>query len=200
MIITKELNFFLLDWDLFQLFCCWCFHPAANEEFLSLCFAQSRAGGMQLRATLSSVHYLEAAISQEQIFIVLCPFIYRQWTLSWSSTLSATNARLKSLSCRIFPFWNIADHLLLQLKKKNLKKIKKQMIDFHQVIMPGTFWYFHIFMHEWPKEKYSLFSCNLVISLSVEKADNKYWQYMRLGSTKSSPLLSWAAAVINFQT
>lgn len=44
-VITEELNFFLLNWDLFQLFCSWCFHPIANEEFLSLCFAQSRAGG-----------------------------------------------------------------------------------------------------------------------------------------------------------
>lgn len=55
-----------------------------NFFLLSLHFAQSRAGGMQLRVTFSLVHYLEPAISWKQILIVLFPFIYRQWTLSWS--------------------------------------------------------------------------------------------------------------------
>lgn len=99
---------------LFQLSCGWCFHPTANEEFLSH-FAQSRAGEMQLRITFNLMHCLEPAISWKQILIALYPFIYRQWTLSWSEHCQLQNARFRSLACRIFPFWNIPDVLLLQL-------------------------------------------------------------------------------------
>lgn len=138
---------------------------------------------MQLRVTLNLVHYQEPAISWKQTLIVLFPFISRQWTLSWCDHCQLQMPGSNLLLVGHFPLWNIPDVLSVQLTE-----IKKQLIDFDQVIMSGTFWYSHIFMHEWPKEKYPFFfSCNLVISLSAEKEDNKYWQYIRLGSAKSYP-------------
>lgn len=150
---------------------------------------------MQLRVTFSLVHYLEPAISWKQILIVLFPFIYRQWTLSWSEHCQL---QMPGSNLLLAGYFHSGISLMFSYYSFK-KKLKNQKAD-------DRFWssnnarHILIFMHEWPKEKHSLFLCNLVISLSVEKVDNKYWQYIRLGCTKSYPLLSWAAAVINFQT